>query len=136
MGDWRGEPDELVDCCGKLPEIGQQRFELAGVIEEGYHAIADEAGRRVVAGDHKLEEARQDLLRGERIVLSGDEDADEIVARAIALGVNQIAQVGHDAVRGFHRLSRRVTGPPGEQHLEPRVQARAVGWRVSRAARR
>ena len=58
MRDRGGEPDELVDRGGKLPGIGQQRLELAGVIQQGHHPVTDEAGRGVVAGDYELEQAR------------------------------------------------------------------------------
>ena len=61
--DGGGEADELLDRGGKLPGIGQQRLELAGVIKQGHHAVADKAGRGVVPGDHELEQARQQLLR-------------------------------------------------------------------------
>ena len=57
MGYRGGETDELVDRGGKLPEIGQQRLELTRVIEQGYHPVADEAGRGVVPGDDELEQA-------------------------------------------------------------------------------
>ena len=69
--DRGGEADELVDRGGKLPGIGQQRLELAGVIQQGHHPVADQAGRGVVAGDHELEQARQQLLGGERVVFGG-----------------------------------------------------------------
>ena len=62
MRDRGGEADELLDRGGKLPGIGQQRLELAGVIKQGHHAVADQAGRGVVAGDDELEQARQQLL--------------------------------------------------------------------------
>src|SRR5579863_2653187 len=42
MGDGGGEADELIDRGGKLPRVGRQRPELAGVIEQGHHAVADE----------------------------------------------------------------------------------------------
>ncbi len=126
--DRGGEPDELVDRGGKPCGIGQQGLELAGVIQQGHHSVADQAGRGVVAGDDELEQARQELLGGERVAFGGgDQDADQVVGRALALGVDQRAQVGNDAVLCLHGLRRRIPGPPGQQHLEPGVQARAVG---------
>ena len=128
--DWGGEPDQLLDGGGQPSGIGQQRLEPAGVIQQGHHPVADQAGRGVVAGHHELEQARQKLLGGEHIAFGGgDQDADQVVGRAVALGLDQLAQVGHDAVRCLHRRRRRVAGPPGQQHPEPGVQAWAVGSR-------
>jgi hypothetical protein len=129
VGDRGGEADELVDRGGKQPGIGQQRLELAGVIQQGHHSVPDEASRGVVAGHHELEQARQQLLGGECFVFGGNQDADQVVGWAVALGLDQLAQVGHDTVRCLHGLRRRVADPSGEQHPKPGVQEWAVGSR-------
>ena len=88
MRDRGGEADELVDRGGKLPRIGQQRLELAGVVQQGHHPVADQAGRGVVAGDDELEQARQQLLGGERVAFGGGgQDADQVAGRTTPLGV-------------------------------------------------
>jgi hypothetical protein len=115
--------------AGKLPGIGQQCLELAGVIQQGHHPVADQAGRGVVTGDHELEQARKQLLRGQRVAFGGNQDADQVVGWVPALRIDQFAQIGHDAGRCLDGLRRRVAGPPGQQHLEPGVQARAVPCR-------
>ncbi len=83
------------------------------MIEQGYDSVSDQAGRGVVPGDHELEQGGQQLLRGERVVFGGDQDADQVVGRVAAFGVDQLAQVGDDAVRRLYRLRRGVTGPAG-----------------------
>ena len=76
------EAQQLLDRGGDLVEVGDEGAELVGVVEQGHHAVADEAAGRVVAGDHELEQARQHLLAGELLALAGgDQHAHEVVGR-------------------------------------------------------
>ena len=82
--------------AGSWLEIAQQGVELIRVVEQGHDAVADDAGRGVLAGDDELEQAGKQFLGGERVVADGDQHADQVVAWARPLGGDQFAQVSHD----------------------------------------
>ena len=62
---------ELFDGRGHLIEVGEQRIELVGVVEERHDRVPDVGRGRVVPGDDQLEQARQHLLVAEPIVGAG-----------------------------------------------------------------
>ena len=80
VGD-RGRVAQELLHGGRHPvQVGPQRFELVGVVEQGDDGVADVGRRGVVAGDDQLEEARQQLLVVQPVVVAGrDEDAHQVV---------------------------------------------------------
>ena len=101
------------------------------MVEQGDDAVADEACRGVGAGNDELEEARQQLLFVESLVVVArrDEHTDEVVAGRVAMRRHQLLQVGNDRVRGSDRLRRRRTAPRLEQGPEPAVHRLLVRQR-------
>ena len=69
------------------------------MVEEGDDTVADQARGRVVSGDDQLEQAGQQLLVGEPVVVFSrrQQDADEIVAGGLPLGVDEVLEVADDA---------------------------------------
>ena len=63
-----GVPEELLDRGRHLIEVGKERVELVGVIEQGHDRVPDVGRGGVVPGDDQLEEARQQLLIGQPLV--------------------------------------------------------------------
>ena len=93
--------EELLHGGGDAVGLGPEQGELVGVAEQGDDAVADEAGRRVVAGHDQLEDRRQQLLVGEPFVaVAGlQQPGDQVVARRLRLGLDQRAQHRHDRIR-------------------------------------
>ena len=123
--------DELLDRCRHPLRFVRQQLQLVGVVEQGDDAVADEARRGVGAGNDELEEARQELLFGQPLVVVArrDEHTDEVVARRFAVRRHQVLEVGNDRVRRSDGLRRRRTAPRLEQGPEPAVQRFLVGQR-------
>ena len=110
--DRRGEAHELLDGVGDAAGIVAQDAPLVRMVEQRDDAVADQARRGVVAGDDQLEEARQQLLLGQAVAVgTGEQDGDEVVAGPAALGLDQLAQVADDGVRGGHGGGRRSRRP-------------------------
>ena len=61
--------DDLLDCRRYPLRFLRQQLQLVGVVQQGDHTITDEACRGVGAGNDELEEARQELLFVQPLVL-------------------------------------------------------------------
>jgi len=101
---------DFLDRVRYLSRVGDERVALFRVQQQGDRAVADQAGRRVVPGDHQLEDRGEHLLLGQRAALisRADQIGDQILARGRTLAREEIGQVLHDVRRSRHGLGRRL----------------------------
>ena len=99
-----------------------QQPHLLGVFEERQHAVADEVGRRLVAGDEQQAQHGQRLALRQRVagLLRTGEGADDVVARLAPAGLDDRQEVG---VEGLARGGCARPLPRPDERLE---NARAV----------
>ena len=78
----RVEAKQLLDGSGQPRRVGAQLGELARIAEQGDHTVADQARRRVVAGDDQLKDRGEQLPGVEPLVpvAGADQRADQVVA--------------------------------------------------------
>ena len=79
------------------------------MVEQGDDAVADQAGRRVVAGDDELVQARQQFLLGEAffVVARVDEYSDQVVEVLGAMGGDETHEGVDDRIGCGDGLGRR-----------------------------
>ncbi len=116
--------EHLLDERGDRHRVGHQPGPQLGVLREEHRTRGDEIRRRVVAGDHEVQQVAEELLVGEPAIvdLGGEQRADEIVGRRAAPRREQRFEHGVDlGVRNF-----RLGGSTRDRHLGEHVTARVV----------
>jgi hypothetical protein len=78
------------------------------VVQQVDDPVPDQRRGRVMTRDDELEQAREDLLLRQGVVVARrHENTDEVVLRRLAVAGHELCEAGHDEMAGSNSLRRR-----------------------------